>query len=515
VPGIAASCSRSWRKNATRASSLVYRAAGSCTVKVSTPPGSIPPRSARNCRNVRSSSVAATSSTSESPICPTTMPWRTRLRPPVGALRTPSQRAGSPRDHAAGSTLNTTAAASVTPPANSNARTSRVSVSSRGRADRAGRKLPTNAAATPMPAMPPTTASANPSPISVDAARPPLAPSAARIASSRRRASARVTSRLATFPPAITRTTTAAPNSSTSVSRRDPTIASTAPSTCTPTIRCESGYWACKRAAIAVRSARATASVVPARIRPMPSSPGWLSRFMRSSPPSRAIGVHNSEGPYTMPSGKRNPSGITAVTVNGTPSSVIVRPTMSGPPPNRRCQSEWEIATTGGDPGASSAARKSRPRSGRTPNVANRFAETIWPRIRSGSPSARRATFCPTYPASDDRDFDCAWKSTRSGYDTEIASPFLVWASAISCSDAAYGRGRANAVSTTLYTAVVAPMPIAMVSTVVDAKTGERPRDRRAGRTEWWKASSMVSFLVRVGRCEALIAASGRRPPWR
>lgn len=88
-----------------------------------------------------------------------------------------------------------------------------------------------------------------------------------------------------------------------------------------------------------------------------------------------------------------NPAGSTPITVTGSPSRRIERPTSSGSAPKRVRQSESLKITTGGAPRRSSAGSKSRPIAGATPSTRKNGHDTRWPSSRSAGPSPVRIVY--------------------------------------------------------------------------------------------------------------------------
>ena len=102
-------------------------------------------------------------------------------------------------------------------------------------------------------------------------------------------------------------------------------------------------------------------------------------------------GIHTS-----VPAvGKAKLRGTTPTTSLGEPSIRIARPTMPESAPKRRRQSPSLITATGVAPGASSPARKVRPRSAPAPNTEKNSAETGRPLSRSALPRSKRFTSPP------------------------------------------------------------------------------------------------------------------------
>ena len=130
-----------------------------------------------------------------------------------------------------------------------------------------------------------------------------------------------------------------------------------------------SGWSRAIRTATAESSVPACASDCPGANRPT----AWSQRSFRSSHCAAvsAIGRQKSTTPNTIGASIR--SGITPITVAGSRSTWIVRPTIPGSPPNRVCQSRWLMSTTS-LPGRSSSGVNQRPSSGCTPSVGRNSA---------------------------------------------------------------------------------------------------------------------------------------------
>src|SRR5947209_19199518 len=79
--------------------------------------------------------------------------------------------------------------------------------------------------------------------------------------------------------------------------------------------------------------------------------------------------------------------GSTPTTTYDRLPSAMDLPTISGSPPNERRHRSWLSITTRFLPGASSEARKLRPRSGCTPSTSKRLAETRKP-VRTCAPGS-------------------------------------------------------------------------------------------------------------------------------
>ena len=172
------------------------------------------------------------------------------------------------------------------------------------------------------------------------------APIASRIAISRRRAEARARSRLATFEHAMSRTSptivsnTAPPRSS---GRRIPGNTTASASGATEILRplFESGYCCSSARAALLKFASACAAVTPGLSRPAvlktveprscSQSPDW-----RDTTAGAIIDGSHISGP-NIDVTPLNPLGATPTMVKSRRLSVIVRPTTSELPPNRRC----------------------------------------------------------------------------------------------------------------------------------------------------------------------------------
>ena len=217
--------------------------------------------------------------------------------------------------------------------------------------------------------------------------RPRLAPRAMRMATSRWRSAPCATSRLTTLAQAISSTKMAeachspstGPSPSSSIPR-DNVITRTARSLLA------SGYCCRRRSPTMAISVRASGSDRPSRRRPMTVSER-RSRTVACSG-LNASGTHTS-----VPLGNSNPIGATPTTSYDSPSSTIVRPTIAGSPPNRRCQRLCPTMARRAWPDSSSSGRKLRPMTGCTPSVRKKSAETRKPCTPSGSSVPMTLTF--------------------------------------------------------------------------------------------------------------------------
>ena len=92
-----------------------------------------------------------------------------------------------------------------------------------------------------------------------------------------------------------------------------------------------------------------------------------------------ANGSQSSAGlPTREPFFRKRPKrgGMTPITVKGRPFNWMVRPTIPGSPPKRRCQRPWLRTVTESWPSGPSSGANVRPRSGAAPSVAKKFEVT-------------------------------------------------------------------------------------------------------------------------------------------
>ena len=203
------------------------------------------------------------------------------------------------------------------------------------------------------------------------------APNATRTDISRRRAVARARSIPATFALAIRSTSPAMTSSSDRNPSTGPWMSAGRPDIVvrrTPPNRRKSAGSVTPAAfrVSATRSLRACSTGTPARRRPNISSHPASSRDSSACPGRTAsciiIGTQTSA--LSGATDPWKPRAATPITVNGCPSTPIVRPTIVESPPNRRCQNPWLITTTGRALGVwSSSGAKNRPSAGRTPST--------------------------------------------------------------------------------------------------------------------------------------------------
>jgi hypothetical protein len=262
------------------------------------------------------------------------------------------------------------------------------------------------------PAAPPITESTTLSVSSWRTSRPLPAPNATRTATSRSRAAARASSRLATFAQAMSSTSPTAPLKTRSAGRTSPTRSSFIATTSDCSVAFVSGYCSASRFSTPASSAPACCTVTPGLSRPNTvrySARRWPTVSMRA-------GAQRSTSRR-----KRKSRGATPITVNGLPLRVTSRPTMRGSPPKRRCQSPWLNTTTSSSPPTfSSSGRKARPSCGRTPSVGKKFAVTRSAVSCSGSPSPVRLKTALCRAAICAKEVAPAFQSTKSGSDVEV-----------------------------------------------------------------------------------------------
>jgi hypothetical protein len=89
-------------------------------------------------------------------------------------------------------------------------------------------------------------------------------------------------------------------------------------------------------------------------------------------------GVHNSTR-KVVGNCTSKPGGMTPTMVKGSPLKVTLRPATAGSPPNRRCQSSWEMMATRSVVSFSSSTVNVRPSAGCTPRVWKKLKLTAAP----------------------------------------------------------------------------------------------------------------------------------------
>ena len=155
--------------------------------------------------------------------------------------------------------------------------------------------------------------------------------------------------------------------------------------TAMPSLALVAGNADARRAATALASAVAWSRETPSRSRAKTRSERPARSLLRAASESgrQRVAFVAQKG------ANRNDAGMTPTTVNGSPSSVTVRPTMPRSPPNRRFHNASLSTTTRSRPGWSSPATKVRPSAAGTPSVRNKSAVTCRPGRRSApSPDA-------------------------------------------------------------------------------------------------------------------------------
>ena len=210
-------------------------------------------------------------------------------------------------------------------------------------------------------------------------------PIAARIASSRCRATLRDRSRLATLAHAISRTSAAAAATIDSAGRAVTVMSSPSGRACTagaPPVPKKNSVELCRGAAraAAVPSASACATVTPGLSRP--------SAVNTIGPASAAgdSGIAYGTQKRTPGSGNANAEGMTPTMVCAMPSMTIAAPSAPAGDPDRSRASASLTITTGAADWRSSSGVKKRPLAGATPSVLSTVEETRAPAIFTCSP---------------------------------------------------------------------------------------------------------------------------------
>ena len=227
--------------------------------------GRKPGSTAWTCWKLRESRAAVMIRTVDSATSAKTSVARRRL-PPALEPRSPrwsASRSGARDDCSAGTMPKRRLVASDTSSVNTATRRSMAISATRGKAvGPIARSASTSTRATSRPSAPPMTPSIVASPSSCATSRGREAPSAARTASSRRRAVPRTRNRLAMFAHATSRTRTTAPRSIHNIGADRPLTSSCSGTTRTDvSAPCESGYSLRSRRPMAVRSSAACATV--------------------------------------------------------------------------------------------------------------------------------------------------------------------------------------------------------------------------------------------------------------
>jgi hypothetical protein len=142
----------------------------------------------------------------------------------------------------------------------------------------------------------------------------------------------------------------------------------------------------------------------------------YWSRFARNSAGMRD-GIQNC----WAPSGNRNDSGMTPMTVGETAPRVIVRPTIAGSAPKNCLHVAWLRTTTGSASGASSASVDVRPTRARTPSTSSSPPTVDTPRSTSGSPKPTSAACILLYAPMPLNAVVCAFMSKKVPGDVELS----------------------------------------------------------------------------------------------
>src|SRR4051812_2942628 len=161
------------------------------------------------------------------------------------------------------------------------------------------------------------------------------------------------------------------------------------------------------------------------------------------------------------------------------PLSRKLRPITLGSAAKRSRQRRSESTTTRSRPGRSSAAVKTRPSSGLTPNASKYPAETRSPTILSGGPSPVRLKLDVQEAARREKE-RASRKPRKLAAESERSSPCWVRQSWTIRSGWGNGSGFSTTAWSRLKIAVVAPTPRASVATAISAKTGALRSWRRA-----------------------------------
>ena len=282
------------------------------------------------------------------------------------------------------------------------------------------RRTSTPNAATTRLASPPSAARIRFSVSTCRTSRPPLAPSAARTASSCWRWQPRASSRLATLAQATSSTSDTAPSRIISGVRVASPITSVTGCTTTLHFCLNEGYSPLSCRLIVFSSASAWATLV--RDASRPNTPAQCGeRFARSVPGTSTAGMKklcsfNIHAPF----------GRTPITVRGTSSRTMVRPTIVASALKRERQSSSVIITTSVDPpGRSSSGRNPRPSSGGRASTFRNSCETSMPVNRTGgAPSLRRLALTMPVSISASNCVWCARQSRNAPPDVLFGLPF-------------------------------------------------------------------------------------------
>ena len=243
------------------------------------------------------------------------------------------------------------------------------------------------------PITPPTTPRTRLSVNSCRTTRERPAPSAALVASSRRRTVARARRRLAMFAQQIRSTRPTTPRNRIDVSRSSrPTTAPCSGSIVTPRPVFDAGSSRASAAAIALRSPAAASCVTPGFSRPIASAYAKRPAFDGAAGGNRSVeSAHMLDRPITCAA-----SGTMPTTVHGSPSNRRLRPTMPGSALNLDRQ-KLSVSTTTDARSASSDGRNVRPTTGRTPRTSKMPELTHCRGTVSALPSSPASTMPATF----------------------------------------------------------------------------------------------------------------------
>src|SRR6266576_281390 len=297
TPGSARAASSTCVYSAASLTGSWARSGGGEMKNVTSPCGSNPGFTARSRHRLLINNPAPTTRTTARAISLITSAARRRCRPcPVPAPALPSFKESVRSARAArraGKSPVAMVVMIVTPSANASTQPSTCTVSSRGSTDGAARLSNAMAAYAPAtPSPPPRDASTTLSVSSCLTTRPRPAPKADRMASSRPRAPARASVRLATLTQPIIRTRPTATTSTSSccvvpnrISSRSGNSATDVQSALNP------GYVAASRRATPSRSAFACSRVIPGLRRPMMRQSAWKPRWVRARSVAATVAI--------------------------------------------------------------------------------------------------------------------------------------------------------------------------------------------------------------------------------
>ncbi len=182
------------------------------------------------------------------------------------------------------------------------------------------------------------------------------------------------------------------------------------------------------QAAVSARSSAVAArgALRPARVPPPRTGRGCRARARRVDG-ERDPQLGGLGGVLAVVGRQLEPGGMTPTTACGRPSRWIVRPSISGSPPKRRCQSPWPRTTTVSRPGTSSVAGEAAAEQRLRAERVERLAVT-WPMpTRTGSPAPVRL-ICPVSHAATCRSAAAARAVVvSSASDTQVLSNPVHW----------------------------------------------------------------------------------------